>query len=465
VRHPEEIVVSAFRPAARPEVPPAGEWTFPAAGSHAGPGGLTIVTVPMPGQYLASARLVVATPLAAEPDGQDGIATIVARTMDEGTKKRSAQQFQADMEALGAQYGAWSQEAGVQVSVDAPAGRLVDALALMAEAVTSPAFDADEVNRHVQLRLADIAVEAADPATVAAEVTSRRLFTPDTRISRPTGGSVPTISVLTSESVRRYYESAFAPERSTLIVTGALSEDDILRAVDAAFGPWIGSADAITQAPEPTPARTPGLVLVDRPGAVQTELVIGAPAVDRTDPHWAAHVVAARVMGGTITSRLDAELRERKGYTYGMRAGFNAFSRGGQFVASGAVRTEVSGAALRDAMRILTDVGDGFRDDEIHDAADFLVRAAPLRYETSAEVAHQLAVNVANRAGLDFVDRHHRAILAVTPAEAGEAWSGTLPITGYTAVLAGDATAIETQLAALDFTPFGWSEQPMIWQG
>jgi predicted Zn-dependent peptidase len=175
-------------------------------------------------------------------------------------------------------------------------------------------------------------------------------------------------------------------------------------------------------------------------------------------------VVAARAVGGTITSRLDAELRERRGYTYGMRAAFQAFSAGGQFVASGAVRTEVSGAALLEALRILTEVGDGFRESEITDAADFLVRASPLRYETSAEVAHQLAVNVANRVGLDFVDRHHRAILAVTADEAAAAWVNTLPPTGYVAVLVGEAAALEAQLSGPDLSTFGWPWPPTRWQ-
>ena len=456
--------MTGFRPAARPDIAAPGAWTFPVGTEHSGPGELTVVTVPMPGQYLAAARLVVATPLAAEPAGIDGVATIVARTMDEGTAKRSGQKFQADMEALGAQYGAWAQEACVLVSVDAPAGRLAAALSLLAEAVTEPAFDSSEVDRHVQLRLADIALEAADPGTVAAQVASRRLFAQETRVSRPTGGTESTVGALTAESVRNYHQQAFAPDRSTLVITGALTEKDMLAAVDAAFGEWAATATAITEAPQPTPSGTPGLVLVDRPGAVQTELVIGQPAIDRSDPRWAAHVVAARAVGGTITSRLDAELRERRGYTYGMRAAFHGFSRGGQFAASGAVRTEVSGAALLEALRILTEAGEGFRESEISDATDFLVRASPLRYETSAEVAHQLAVNVANRVGLDFVDRHHRAVLAVTADTAAAAWAQTLPVTGYVAVLAGDAAALEAQLAGSDVGAFGWPWPPLHWQ-
>jgi predicted Zn-dependent peptidase len=124
----------------------------------------------------------------------------------------------------------------------------------------------------------------------------------------------------------------------------------------------------------------------------------------------------------------------------------------------------VSGAALLEALRILTEAGHGFDESEITDATDFLVRASPLRYETSAEVAHQLAVNVANRVGLDFVDRHHRAVLAVTADEAAAAWAQTLPNTEYVAVLAGDAEALEGQLVASDLSTFGWAAQPVRWQ-
>lgn len=457
--------MNAYEPTTRPVVPPPGDWRFPHAEESAGPGGMRLVTVQMPGQYLAAGRLVVGTPLEAEAPGQDGVATLVARTLDEGTARRSAEEFQQAIEALGAQYGAWSQEACTLVSVEAPAGTFGEALGLLGEAVTSPAFAPEEVDRHVRLRLSDIAAEAADPGTIAAEVARRRVFTAESRLSRPVGGSTGTIEPLTADEVRAHYRRAFDARRCTLVLVGDLPVQELRDAAAAAFAGWEASANAPTVAIRPRPAATPGPVVVDRPGAVQTEIVIAAPGPDRRAPDWAAHVVAARIMGGTVTSRLDAQLRERRGYTYGVRAAFTPFSRGGLFSITAAVRTEVSAAALTEALELVDVSSRPFTDEEVRDAVAFLVAAAPMRYETASDVASQLATAVACGMGPDYVDRHHRAMLAVTGEAATDSWRRTLPAAeGFVAVLAGDAEALIPALSSGAAGVRSWPE-PHLWEG
>jgi zinc protease len=440
---------------ARPEVAAPPAWRFPAISESTLGNGIRLLRVHLPGQYVTSSRLVVQAPIGTEPDGADGVALLTSRTLDEGTAVRSGEEFAAAVERQGAHYGAWVFDAGVHVGIDVAAGRLGPALALLAEAVTQPAFPDSEIARHVALRIGEIEQDHADPGALAHETFSAQVFDAAARLSRPVGGTATSVAALDRAVVQAYYEATYAPARATLVVSGDLTGVDVEALADAALGSWTSTATADAALTEPIAAAGPKLVVVDRPGAVQTELVIGCPGPDRTDSAWAEHVLAARIVGGTITSRLDAELREEKGYTYGIRAAFSPYARGGVFSASGSVRTEVTGAALSDALRILATARDGFTDLEVADAAGYLTRMAPLRYETAADITSQIASNIGNGVGADFVDRHQAALAAVTPAGAAQAYARSVPPGGLTVVAVGDATAIEAQLGTHDLSAYG----------
>jgi zinc protease len=443
---------------ARPEVAAPPAWRFPAIGESTLSNGIRLLRVHLPGQYVTSSRLVVSAPIGNEPDGADGVALLTSRTLDEGTAVRTGEEFAAAVERQGAHYGAWVFDAGVHVGIDVAAGRLGPALALLAEAVTQPVFPDSEIARHVALRIGEIEQDHADPGALAHETFSATVFDAATRLSRPVGGTAASVTALDRAVVQAYYEATYAPDRATLVVAGDLTGVDVEALADAALGSWTGSANGDAVLAAPTAAAGPRLVVVDRPGAVQTELVIGCPGPDRTDPAWAEHVLAARIVGGTITSRLDAELREEKGYTYGIRAAFSPYARGGVFSASGSVRTEVTGAALSDALRILATARDGFTDLEVADAAGYLTRMAPLRYETASDITSQIASNIANGVGADFVDRHQAALAAVTPAGAAAAYTRSVALDGLTVVAVGDAAAIEAQLSSHDLSAYGLGE-------
>ena len=442
----------------RPSVAEPPHWSFPGVVEGHLSNGIRLLKVHLPGQYVTSSRLVLRAPIGAEPAGSEGVALLTSRTLDEGTQVRSGEEFAAAIERHGAHYGAWIFDASVQIGVDVAAGRLGPALALMAEAVTQPAFPDGEIARHVALRLGEIEQDHADPGSLAHEAFIARVFDPASRLAAPMGGTPASVTPLVRADIDRYYRSAYGPDRATLVVAGDLTGLDVDSLADAALGAWSAAPTGQQDVTAPIGAPPGRLVVVDRPGSVQTELVIGCPGPDRGDAAWAEHVVAARIVGGTITSRLDAELREEKGYTYGIRAAFAPFARGGMFSAGGSVRTEVTGAALADALRIITSAGEGFTADELDSAVGYLTRMAPMRYETATDIASQTASNIGNGVGVDFVDRHQAALRAVTADGAGAAYRRSVPADGLTVVAVGDADAIEHQLSDQDLSAYGLSE-------
>lgn len=440
----------------RPVVTPPPDWRFPAARAGRLDNGISLLTLHLPGQYVASARLVLTAPAQAEPTGAEGVGTLVSRTLDEGTAVRSGEEFAAAMEKQGAHYGAWLYDGSVQVGVDVATGRLAPALELAAEAVTSAAFPDDEITRHVSLRLGEIAQDAADPGNLAAEAFAAHVFAAAARLATPLGGTADSVRSLDRDVVAAYYAATYAPDRATLVIAGDLDGVDVAAIAGHAFGSWQVSAPAPAEQTVPAPGKPATLVVVDRPGSVQTELVIGCPGPDRSDPQWAAHVIAARIVGGTLTSRLDAVLREQKGYTYGIRAAFSPFARGGLFAARGSVRTEVTGAALADALEILATARDGFTEAERTDAVRYLTRMSPMRYETATDVASQVASNIGNDVPADYVDQLQAALVAVTTDAARDAYAAAVVPDRLTVVAVGDADEIIAQLSQHDLAAYGF---------
>jgi predicted Zn-dependent peptidase len=174
---------------------------------------------------------------------------------------------------------------------------------------------------------------------------------------------------------------------------------------------------------------------------------LGAPGVDRRDPDWPALTVAAHALGGTVGSRLNQVLREQRGYTYGVRAGFDAFRRGGTFTVSGSFHTDVTTPALIETMEIVRRfTGEGLRARERDASVDFFSRTAPMTYQTAKSVASRAADLIAHDLPLDFVDRNRRSLAELTPSGVSEAFARLIPTEALTLVVVGDASKVGPSL-------------------
>jgi predicted Zn-dependent peptidase len=402
-----------------------------------------------PGQYVATVRVTVAMPLAIEPRELEGVATIMSRTLDEGTELKSANEFAAALERHGAAYGVDVSSDALHVEISVPTSQLAPAVKLLAEAVTRPAFNQADVGRHVTIRLGEINQERANAGYRAREAFAANLFDPSSRRSRPTAGTPDTIRPLTNAQVAEFYHANIGPARAEILFAGDATGIDVAAVIDDAFGDWTADAGSAIETPEPLYIAGDKLVLVNRPGSVQSQLLIGCPGPDRRADVWGAAAVANHVVGGTITSRVDTVLREEKGYTYGTRTSFTAPRKGGTFSLGGAVRTEVTGAAIGDALKILRDARDGLTAREVQEAQDSLIRTAPLRYEQADSIAQQVGSNIAVGVPLDFADTYLAQIAATTAESATEAYRRYVGTNGLLVVVVGEAKEVRSQLAEL----------------
>lgn len=377
-----ELATMEFHP--QPQAGEARPWAFPAPDRGTLGNGLTVLRCHRPGQQVVAVEVLLAAPLEAEPAGLDGIATIMARAFSEGTDKLSAEEFAAELERCGATLDSYADHPGVRLSLEVPVSRLPKALDLLADALRAPAFADSEVERLVRNRLDEIPHETANPARRAAKELSKELFPATSRMSRPRQGTEETVTAIDSGAVRAFYEKHVRPATATTVIVGDLTGVDVDSLLADTLGAWTGSSAEPRPVPPVTADDTGRVVIVDRPGAVQTQLLIGRVGADRHDRVWPAQVLGTYCLGGTLTSRLDRVLREEKGYTYGVRA-FGQVLRSApdgtgiaMLAISGSVDTPNTGPALDDLWKVLrTLAAEGLTDAERDIAVQNLVGVAP----------------------------------------------------------------------------------------
>ena len=409
----------------RPRLGQQPAWSFPPALEHTLDNGLRVWVFDLPGQYVISATLALDVPLTTEPVAKEGIANITAHTLDEGTLSHPGALFTETLENTGAVIGAGVTQLATHVSIDVPVTGVVDAFPLFADAIRTPALADEDVLRHIGLRRAEIQQVMANSAQLAAALVPGAVFSDAFRTSRSTGGSTATLESFGPDDVRAFQARQYSPEGSTLVVAGDFAGLDPIALAESAFGSW--KATGSTRPHEDPAGAAPRRRLISRDGAVQADVRIAAPAIDRADPRWPAFQVACSVLGGTFQSRLNTELRERRGFTYGVYMSTTQLRHGGYATVGGSFRTEVVAEAVTEALALLDITGKPFTTAEVSRAVNFLTRTAPLRYATASGVSQQ-AVVLASM-GLDWrhVDESTAELSRVTADEATAAFAEIWP--------------------------------------
>jgi predicted Zn-dependent peptidase len=428
----------------RPAAALVSGWHFPSPAVAHLPNGLTIWSYHLPGQYVVAADLLVDVPLTAEPAAAEGVATIAARGLDEGTPAHPGPAFAAALEAVGAQYSGWAMASATLASLEVPAQWFEPGLALFAEGVTAPEFADADVERLVANRLAEIDQTRAAARRLAAWLIRETILAPGQRSARPVGGSRATVAAVDAAAVRAFHAAHYGPAGATLVIAGDLSGVDVAAAVERAFGAWAPAGPAV--ADEAPVAAAPRSRLVHRPGAVQADIRLGWFGLDRSDPRWAAFQVALTAMGGGFSSRLNQKLREEKGWTYDVSVGNRSFRHGGLTTLATATQTANAAAVIEEA-RAITSASTPFTATEVSDAIGFLVGVAPLNFSTADAVAGHAGALAAHGLPHEAADQSLQALAAVTPDEATAAWAEVVATKTPNLVILGNADELSGPLA------------------
>ncbi len=299
---------------------------------------------------LVSACLLLDSGETTVPFETAGLAVLTGDALAGGTARRDAGALARALEALGVTLRVSTGWDATTLTLTCLADRFDEALEILAEVVLEPAFPESEVERIRAQRLAAIRQRRMEPSLQIEDECDRILFPVGHPYHRPLSGEPETVGALARGDALAFAEARYRPGRSGLVVVGDLRADEVLAKAESVFGAWKGVADEAPGFPEPVPASRRPVILVDRPGAVQSELRIGLPGPSRGEPDEAALEVGNAILGGAFTSRLNLKLREEKGFTYGVRSRFAMRRLGGSFVIGNSVQREVTIAALSEAL-------------------------------------------------------------------------------------------------------------------
>ncbi|MGE5360495.1 MAG: M16 family metallopeptidase [Bacteroidales bacterium] len=434
---------------------PDPAFTFPRIVSHRLANGLEVRTVEHRGLPVIAVIALVPAGGASDPDDRPGLAALTGDMLDEGAGGRSAIALQEELGRIGASLDT---EVGADATMITLAmlSRFTErGLALLADILVRPSLDEREFGRLRELRVNRLKQLRDVPASLADRAFSRLLFGDHPYAHLPMGTEGALVA-MTHDEVCRFHRAAYDPRRATLIAVGDAPHDDLARSVERAFSDWTPGSEADGTKPIPAavgPVGGPRVALVARPGAPQSELRIGQVGAHRTSEDYHALLVLNALLGGQFVSRINMNLREHKGYTYGARTTFD-FRRGrGPFLLQTSVQTQVTAAAVRESFNELSAIR-GARPaspSEVDLARASLTRGFPRNFETSEQVARAAAQLALYDLPPDSFERFVPTVNAIREDEVTRVAQAYLQPDEMITVVVGDPDIVVPSLVAEGF--------------
>jgi predicted Zn-dependent peptidase len=432
------------------ERPAAGDsrpYRFPPVVRQTAGGGL-VVAAHLPGHNLAVATLLLDAGAGREPVGREGLARVVAKALEEGTTARDSAAYALALEGLGTQLSTGVGWDSFELSVQVPVDRLRSAVELLAEAARTPRLDPADVTRVRDDEVTALRMDWANPGPRADAALRADLFGADRRFGRPMDGDPDSVAALTVDDVTAFH-AEWLTRPGTLLVAGDLDRIDLAALGAVAFA---GTAGEPVDAGLPIEIETRTerrVILVDRPGSVQSTLRLGHTAPHRAHPDYVPMTLAGGVLGGAFTSRLNHLIREVRGYTYGIRADFGTSRRFGRFIVSSGVQTAVTAPALVDAVgEIARTQAAGVTEAELAVVRSWRAGQLSVELQTPRAIAGALGTLVIHGLPDDYHATLRRQLLSASEAEVSAAAAAYLHPAGLTLVVEGDAALIRDELVA-----------------
>lgn len=436
----------------RPVAGEAREYHFPKFERRTLTNGLELVIAPIHKLPVVTVLAVVNAGATLDPPGQEGLAQLTAEALREGTATHSGVDIVESVELLGSSLEAGADWDSTVVSMTLLSERLADGLSLMAEVLTSPSFPEHEVERLKAERLAERMQILSEPRALADESFSGFLYTSDSRYGEPMSGSSASISGITRANVADFFRSRYTPDSVTIIMAGDIDCVAAEKLISETLGDWTGKSEKISINVAKEARVEPALEIVAKPDSAQAELRLGHKGMLRSHPDYFRVVVMNAILGGLFSSRINLNLREQHGYTYGASSFFDWRRDEGPFVIATAVQSEVAADALRETLKEI----DGMRSkevsvDELTLATSYLEGVFPIRYETTSAIASALANLIIFNLPENFYDEYRRNILEITPGDVLRAAQNHVHPEKLQATVVGDPALVKGPLEELKF--------------
>lgn len=409
--------------------------------------GVPVYLVENHNQPLVSISLYFRAGSSHDVAGKEGIASLTTELLSRGTSSRTATEIAEQIDFCGASLGSSAGWDASTVSASSLTRFLPTAIDLLADITLDPVFAVEELDRARLQRLAGIKHAKSDPGYLADTIFAKEVYG-DHSYALESGGTESSISFAQREQLQEFHTAHFNPENAFFIVAGDVSEAEITALLNAKFASWKG-----VNAPQAVSVNTlppkPRVSLVQKPQAVQSALRVGHIGIARTHPDYTKCYVLNMLLGGYFNSRINANLRERNGFTYGARSFFDARKQTGAFVVSTEVRTEVTAQATYEILNEMKKIrSEPVTDDELSMVKNYIIGSFPLTIETPQQVAGRLSLIPLYGVASDYYDTFRSVIAAITKEDLLQMAETYLQPDAVTIVASGDAEALNAGMSA-----------------
>jgi len=446
----EAVNAEAAWRANAPQAGPSPQLSLPVPEIFKLENGLTVVYNYRPGLPVVAAHLVFNTGSGANPVDKPGLASFTANMLQQGTAKRSAMQIADEAALLGTTVSTGANMDGSSVGTSALTKNFPGMLDLLADIVLHPTFPPEEVDRRRAARLAALANDRGEPNVIVSRTGVAALFGPHHPFGYDNTGTEESNKAMSREDMMNFWQTNYVPNNAALVVAGNISRDELKALATQKFGAWSVGEAARPQigAPETTKAR---IVIVDRPGAQQTMMRLLQLGVGRATPDYAPLEVMNSELGGLFSSRINLNLREEHGYTYGASSSFVYRRSQGYFGAGGGIRTDATAPAVTEMFKEIRRMIDSpMTAEELALAKDSQSRSLPGMFEASSEAAGVLSEIFLYDLSPDYYAKLPERLSAVTAADAETVAKKYLHPEQMILVCVGDRAKIEPELKKLE---------------
>lgn len=433
------------------ELPPFGKdkpLAVPKITQQTLPNGLQVWVVPRQGIPRVDFVLAVrGAGFGADPADAPGRAKLLAGLLTEGTAQRSSKQIAEDAQAMGGGIGASAGNDGISLSANALASHAAGMARLLAEVARQPAFPDGEVQLAKVNALQALKAASTQPGFRAAKALDRAIY--GEHAYGRTQETEAAINALSAEALRAAHAQRFRPDRALLVVTGLIDAAQAMKLAREAFGDWKATGEPVAELPAPPASAAVQRLLLERPGSVQATLRLGRPGMPASGDDQVALRLTSTILGTGFSSRVNQNLREEKGYTYGARAGSQSWRMGGAITGGADVRNEVTGAAITEYIKEYRRIGtEPVPEAELSMNKRYMAGSYLVSTQLQGSVARQLANNWLVGLPADFLGKFVPALQKVTAAEVQAVGKKYFNPDEQSWVVVGDPTQIADQLKA-----------------
>ncbi|MEO5588296.1 MAG: pitrilysin family protein, partial [Gemmatimonadaceae bacterium] len=448
----EESSATSALNASLPAGGPDPAFTLPQLQRRKLSNGLNVLIVEHHELPVVTMNMVMKGGAAAEPAGGAGLASFTADMLDEGTTTRSALDLSNQLSNIGADLGSSADWDASRLSMTTLTRHLSTALELYSDVLINPAFSAADLSRIRSARLQGFASRRNDANAIAGEVYANLLYGANHPYGHSQNGTEASLRDVSAESLRGFYSSYYRPNNAVMIIVGDVKPDAIAAQLETALSGWKSApVPAVKLDLAPVARQRSTIYLVDRPGAAQSVINIGLVGAPRSAPDYFARIVLNQILGGAFVSRVNLNLREQKGYTYGARTTF-AFRQGaGPFTASAGVQTAVTKESVAEFLKELR----GIRGEipisakELEQAKQSLIRGFPRTFETPSQIATRLGDIALYGLPDNYFNSYIAGVQRVTAADVLGVANSTIDPSRLAILVIGDRAVVEAGLRSL----------------